>query len=82
MSQLVYIIIVFVLSFILSFIYLFCINMNKFLKICYSLISVIIFSLICYHYNYFIFNEYVVLGILYGVYMSCVVKNCVKKVFK
>lgn len=82
MSQLVYILLVFIISFILSYIYLWCINLNKFIKICYSCLSIIVFSVVCYIYNYFIFNEYVVLGILYGIYMSCVVKNGVKKYFK
>lgn len=82
MSQLIYLIIVFITSFILSLIYFMCINFNKVFKFILMFICVLVFSSICYLYNYFIFNEYVLLVILYAIYISYIVKSCVNKKFK
>ncbi len=79
MNQLIYLIIIFVISFILSSIYLLCIRLNIIVKILMTVLFIGIFSSICYLYNYFIFNEYVVLMVLYAIYFSCVVKMHVKK---
>lgn len=82
MSQLVYLIIIFIISFILSSIYLWGINLSKIIKVLFMIVSVFIFSFVCYIYNCFIFNEYVVLAILYAIYFANVVKMCVKKKIK
>ena len=39
----------------------------------------LIFSYVCYLYNCFIFNEYVILDILYSVYIAYIVKIRVNK---
>lgn len=82
MSQLVYLVIIFIVSFILSSFYLFCIKFNKLIKLLIIILFSLIFSYCCYKVNYFIFNEYVVLDILYAVYISYIVKTSVKKKFK
>lgn len=82
MSQLVYLLIIFIMSFLMSSLYLWSININKGFKIVFSLASIIIFTIVCFLYNCFIFNEYVVLTILYSVYFSNVVKMCVKRKLK
>lgn len=82
MSQLIYLIIVFITSFILSSLYFMCINFNKLFKFILMLICVLVFSSVCYLYNYFIFNEYVLLVILYAIYISYVVKSCVNRKIK
>ncbi len=82
MSQLIYLIVVFVLSFSLSLFYLMVINFNKVIKLFIVILSAFIFTFICYNYNCFIFNEYVVLDILYAIYISYIVKTYVKKKLK
>lgn len=82
MNQLIYLIIIFITSFILSTLYLLCIRLNILIKLLMTVIFIGIFSSICYLYNYFIFNEYVVLTVLYAIYFSCVVKMRVKKKVK
>lgn len=82
MNQLIYLIIIFILTFLVSSIYLWCINLNKIIKILIAFLSIFIFSFVCYIYNCFIFNEYVVITLLYAIYIASVVKMCVKKRLK
>lgn len=79
MNQLIYMVIIFIMSFIMTFIYINLININKLLKLFLVLLFTFIFIFICYIYNYFIFNEYVILSILYGLYIANFVKMYVKK---
>jgi hypothetical protein len=79
MSQLIYLIIIFIISFILSLFYLICIRFNKFVKLIITILSTFIFTFTCYKYNYFIFNEYVVLDVLYAIYIAYIVKSHVNK---
>lgn len=82
MNQLIYLLIIFLVSFGLSSIYMWGIKIYKILKLIYVILAALIFSYVCYLFNYFIFNEYVVLTILYGIYISYIVKNRVKKLLK
>lgn len=77
-----YLVIIFIVSFILSSFYLFCIKFNKLFKLFLIMIFSLVFTYCCYKANYFIFNEYVVLDILYAVYISYIVKTGVKKKIK
>lgn len=81
MSQLIYLLVIFFMTFILSSVYLWCIQVNKVVKLIFIILSVFIFSIVCYLYNCFIFNEYVVLTILYSIYFSNFVKIAVKRKF-
>lgn len=81
MSQLIYLIIIFVLSFAMSMIY-FLFNNGKLLKLFLIMVFSLIFTYVCYLYNCFIFNEYVILDILYSVYIAYIVKIYVNKRFK
>lgn len=80
MNQLIYIFLIVFISSIFSLIYQLLINKNKFIKIFLSLIFSFIFVYLCYLYNYFIFNIYVVISIILGCYFGYIVKNGVKKI--
>lgn len=82
MSQFLYLILIFFVTFILGLIYFFCIKFNNLFKLIYIFFCTFFISFIGYLYNYFIFNEYVVLDILYAVYVSYIVKVSVKRKFK
>ena len=82
MSQFKYLILIFFITFILGLIYFFCIKFNNLFKLIYIFFCTFFISFIGYLYNYFIFNEYVVLDILYAVYVSYIVKVSVKRKFK
>lgn len=79
MSQVTYLILVFIISFIMSYFYFVIKSMNSFIKLITVILLTFLFSFICYQYNYFILNEYVILTILYAVYVSYLVKTYVKK---
>lgn len=79
MNQLIYMIIIFAMSFIMTFTYISLININKVIKLLLVLIFTSLFIFVCYIYNYFVFNEYVILSILYGLYIANFVKMNVKK---
>lgn len=79
MSQVIYLVIIFFVSFIMTLLYLFINKLGKFIKLLLIIIFSIIFSYICYLYNYFIFNEYVFLTILYAIYTGNLVKVGVNK---
>lgn len=49
------------------------------IKLLMIILFSLIFSYVCYIYNYFIFNEYVILDILYSVYIAYIVKMYVNK---
>lgn len=79
MSQVIYLVIIFFVSFIMTLLYLFINKLGKFIKLLLIILFSIIFSYICYLYNYFIFNEYVFLTILYAIYTGNLVKVGVNK---
>lgn len=79
MNQLVYLVLIFIITFILSYFYFFCIKYNRLFKLLMIILFSLLFTLCCYKFNYFIFNEYVVLDILYAIYISYAVKINVKK---
>lgn len=81
MSQLIYLVIIFILSFIMSMIYFF-FNNSKLLKLFLIFIFSFVFTYLCYLYNCFIFNEYVILDILYAIYIAYIVKMYVNKKLK
>lgn len=82
MSQLVYLILIFVISFILSLTFMLANNVGPFVKLIMTILFAFIFAYVCYLYNYFIFNEYVILDILYSVYIAYIVKMRVNKKLK
>ncbi len=79
MSQLVYLMLIFIISFILSLIFMFNKRRGPIVKLLMIIIFSLIFSYVCYLYNCFIFNEYVILDILYSVYIAYIVKIRVNK---
>ena len=79
MSQLVYLMLIFIISFILSLIFMFNKRRGPIGKLLMIIIFSFIFSYVCYLYNCFIFNEYVILDILYSVYIAYIVKIRVNK---
>lgn len=79
MSQLVYLMLIFIISFILSLIFMFNKRRGPVIKLLMIIIFSLIFSYVCYLYNCFIFNEYVILDILYSVYIAYIVKIRVNK---
>lgn len=79
MNQLIYMIIIFAMSFLMTFTYISLININKVIKLLLVLLFTSLFIFVCYIYNYFVFNEYVILSILYGLYIANFVKMYVKK---
>lgn len=82
MSQLVYLILIFVVSFIMSIIYFFANHISKVCKLFLIIGFSLVFTYVCYLYNYFIFNEYVILDILYSVYIAYIVKMYVNRRLK
>ena len=79
MSQLVYLILIFIISFILSLVFMFNNKRGPIIKLLMIILFSLVFSYVCYLYNCFIFNEYVILDILYSVYIAYIVKVRVKK---
>ncbi len=79
MNQLIYLLLIFSVSFTLAMIYFLCLKMYKVVKIVITLVSILTLTCVCYMYNYFVFNEYVVLTILYAIYFAYIVKIHVKK---
>lgn len=79
MSQLVYLIVIFIVAFIESLFFMFNNNRGCFVKLLMIIAFSLIFSYVCYLYNFFIFNEYVILDILYSVYIAYIVKMRVNK---
>lgn len=81
MSQLIYLIIIFILSFMMSIIFFLFRNGNLF-KLFLIIVFSLLFTYVCYLYNCFIFNEYVILDILYAIYIAYIVKMYVNKKLK
>ena len=79
MNQLIYIMLIFVLSFTFATVYMKLIYTSRIVKLLVILSFSVLFSFIVYKYNYFVINEYVFLSVLYGVYISYVVKKNVNK---
>lgn len=79
MNQLVYLILIFIVAFLLSLFFMINKNRGPIVKLILIIIFSLIFSYACYLYNYFIFNEYVILDILYSVYIAYIVKIRVNK---
>lgn len=79
MSQVIYLVLIFFVSLTMTLLYLFLGKLGKFIKLLLIFLFSILFSYICYLYNYFIFNEYVFLTILYAIYIGNLVKLGVNK---
>lgn len=79
MNQLIYLVLIFIISFVLSLFFMVNNNRGPIIKLLLIIIFSLIFSYVCYIYNYFIFNEYVILDVLYSVYIAYVVKIHVNK---
>lgn len=79
MSQVIYLVLIFFVSLTMTLLYLFLGKLGKFIKLLLIFLFSILFSYICYLYNYFIFNEYVFLTILYAIYIGNLVKIGVNK---
>ena len=79
MSQVIYLVLIFFVSLTMTILYLFLGKLGKFIKLLLIFLFSILFSYICYLYNYFIFNEYVFLTILYAIYIGNLVKLGVNK---
>lgn len=79
MSQLVYLILIFIVAFSLSLFFMFNNSRGPIVKLFMIIIFSLIFAFVCYKYNYFIFNEYVILDVLYSVYIAYVVKMRVNR---
>lgn len=82
MSQFLYVLIIIGYSFLCVLIYQIFIKKNKVIKFILQFMFLMGLVYICYNYNYFIFNYYVVLSIIAGVLLSIIVKNYVNKRFK
>lgn len=79
MSQVIYLVLIFLISLSMTLFYLFLGKLGKFIKLLLIIIFSFLFSYVCYLYNFFIFNEYVFLTILYAIYTGNLVKIGVKK---
>lgn len=82
MNQLIYLIIVLALGSLFSFIYQIFINKHKIIKVILSLIFLTVFVYVCYNFNYFIYNKYVVITLLISMYIGYTVKMRVKRLIK
>lgn len=82
MNQLIYLIIVLALGSLFSFIYQIFINKHKIIKVILSIIFLTVFVYVCYNFNYFIYNKYVVITLLISMYIGYTVKMRVKRLIK